>query len=155
MDDNARLQLQKMIKANDVEDQTNLIRKLKHSHKLQADINQLLQLKAKYNSLEEPEVKEECMMKCSFLFTYYTDIYNKIKKDEIDLKILNKFLNVLRRIEDGELDQHEGAFLVGTLLKEIYIDSALKKADKLAELDKPEIKKESVKISWREFKQKK
>ena len=155
MDDNARLQLQKMIKANDVEDQTNLIRELKHSHKLQADINQLLQLKAKYhNSLEELEVKEECMMKCSFLFTYYTDIYNKIKKDEIDLKILNQFLNVLRRIEDGELDQHEGAFLVGTLLKEIYIDSALKKADKLAELDKPEIKKESVKISWKEFKQK-
>ena len=32
MDDNARLQLQNMIKANNVEDQTDLIRDLKHSH---------------------------------------------------------------------------------------------------------------------------
>ena len=32
MDDKARLQLQKMIKANNVEDQTELIRELKHSH---------------------------------------------------------------------------------------------------------------------------
>ena len=55
----------------------------------------------------------------------YTDIYNKIRKDELDLSILNRFLNVLRNIEDGELDQHEGAFVVGTLLKELYVDSAL------------------------------
>lgn len=31
MDDKARLQLQKMIKANNVENQTELIRELKHS----------------------------------------------------------------------------------------------------------------------------
>ena len=103
MDDKARLQLQKMIKANDVEDQTELIRELKHSHLLQNDINNLIMLKAKYRN-DQDKINEEGMSECGFLFTYYTDIYNKIRKDEIDLKILNQFLNVLRRIEDGELD---------------------------------------------------
>lgn len=153
MDDSARLQLQKMIKANDVEDFTGLIRELKHSHKLQADINNLLQLMSKYpNNIDK--VNEEAVNVCTFLFTYYTDIYNKIRKNEIDLGILNQFLNVLRRIEDGELDQHEGAFVVGTLLKELYVDSALRKADKLneSEEEKPVMREPVVNISWKQFK---
>lgn len=153
MDDKARLQLQKMIKANDVEDQTELIRELKHSHLLQNDINNLIMLKAKYRN-DQDKINEEGMSECGFLFTYYTDIYNKIRKDEIDLKILNQFLNVLRRIEDGELDQHDGAFIVGTLLKEIYVDSALRKAAKLNENQEQEYvePREVVNISWKDFK---
>jgi hypothetical protein len=153
MDDKARLQLQKMIKANNVEDQTELIRELKHSHLLQNDINNLIMLKAKYRN-EQDKINEEGMTECGFLFTYYTDIYNKIRKDEIDLKILNQFLNVLRRIEDGELDQHDGAFIVGTLLKEIYVDSALRKAAKLNENQEQEYiePREVVNISWKDFK---
>jgi predicted transcriptional regulator len=151
MDDNARLQLNKMIKANDVEDVTELIRELKHSHLLQADINALLKLKAMYRN-DVDKVHIEGMTACAFLFTYYTDIYNKIRKDEIDLSILNKFLNVLRRIEDGEIDQHDGAFIIGTLLKEMYVDSALKKADKLNNVvETPVQTVEPIKISWREF----
>ena len=153
MDDNARLQLQKMIKANNVEDQTDLIRELKHSHLLQNDINNLIMLKAKYRNNQD-KICEEAMNECSFLFTYYTDIYNKIRKDEIDLKILNQFLNVLRRIEDGEIDQHEGAFIVGTLLKELYVDSALRKAAKLNNSNEEEtvVQREVVNISWKEYK---
>lgn len=153
MDDNSRLHLQKMIKANNVEDQTELIRELKHSHLLQEDINNLIMIKAKYRN-DPDKISEEAMNECSFLFTYYTDIYNKIKKDEIDLKILNKFLNVLRRIEDGEIDQHDGSYLVGQLLKELYVDSALKKADKLEEKNKvvEEPKRDTVMVSWKQFK---
>ena len=153
MDDKARLQLQKMIKANDVEDQTELIRELKHSHLLQNDINNLIMLKAKYRN-DQDKINQEGMSECGFLFTYYTDIYNKIRKDEIDLKILNQFLNVLRRIEDGELDQHDGAFIIGTLLKEIYVDSALRKAAKLNEGQEQEYveHREVVNISWKDFK---
>ena len=153
MDDKARLQLQKMIKANDVEDQTELIRELKHSHLLQNDINNLIMLKAKYRN-DQDKINEEGMSECGFLFTYYTDIYNKIRKDEIDLKILNQFLNVLRRIEDGELDQHEGSFVIGTLLKEMYVDSALRKAAKLNENQEQEYvePREVVNISWKDFK---
>jgi len=157
MDDNSRLHLQKMIKANNVEDQTDLIRELKHSHLLQEDINNLIMIKAKYRNDPDPnKINEEGMSECSFLFTYYTDIYNKIRKDEIDLKILNKFLNVLRRIEDGEIDQHEGSYFVGQLLKELYVDSALKKADKLEEqntvLKQEEPKKDSINVTWKQYK---
>ena len=155
MDDNARLQLQKMIKANDVEDQTGLIRELKHSHQLKSDINGLLLLKAKHRDNQEMIITE-AMAECNFLFTYYTDIFNKVRKNEIDLEILFKFLDVLRQIEDGELDQHEGSFVVGKLLKEMYVDSALRTADKLneeREKEKPVEKVvEPINISWKQFK---
>jgi hypothetical protein len=161
MDTSQRLQLANMIKANNVEDQTDLIRKLKHSVILRNDIEQLLEIKKTYAGDVEA-IQRESMGACPFLFTYYTDIFNKIKKDEIDLTILYKFLDVLAKIENGEVDQHEGSFMVGTLLKELYIDSALKKSEKLdeaaasekAEQDK-QIKAPQVKISWREFKGKK
>ena len=44
MDDNQRLHLQKMIAANNVEDNTELIRQLKHSHVLREDVNNLIML---------------------------------------------------------------------------------------------------------------
>ncbi len=154
MDDNQRLHLQKMITANNVEDNTDLIRQLKHSHVLRDDVNNLIMLMAKYQN--DPEkVHLEAMAECNFLFTYYTDIYNKIRKDEIDLKILFRAFDVLRDIEDGKLDQHEGAFEFGTLLKKIYVDSALKKAEKLnAETGEkePEYKGPQVNVSWSQFK---
>lgn len=155
MDEKTRLQLQNMIKSNDVVDQTQLIRDLKHSHILKNEINNMIMIKAMYR--DDPEkINLECMNECNFLFTYYTNIYNKIKKDEIDISILNKFIDVLRQIEDGELDQHTGSFLVGTILKELYVDSAIKKADKLnEEHDKKNLEKsqkEPVKISWKQFK---
>jgi hypothetical protein len=153
MDDKQRLQLQNMIKANNVEDQTELIRKLRHSVILRNEINSMIMIKAKYRDDDE-KIMQECMNECNFLFTYYTDIYNKIKKDEIDLGILYKFIDVLKKIEDGELDQHEGSFMVGTLLKELYVDSALKKSEKLDELAEkaPEPKKPQVNMSWKQFK---
>jgi hypothetical protein len=156
MDDNCRLQLQKMIKINNVEDQTNLIRKLKHSSILENDINNLILIMAKYRN-DPDKINEEGMSECGFLFNYYTDIYNKIRKNEIDLSMLNNFLNVLREIEDGELDQHEGAFKVGTILKNIYIDSALKKGENLDKKynseNNTEPKVTPINISWHQYKQ--
>jgi len=153
MDDKQRIQLSNMIKANNVEDQTGLIRNLKHSQIIRSEVNNLILLKAKYRG-DTDKIYNESVSECNFLFTYYTDIFNKVRKDELDISILNKFLDVLRQIEDGELDQHEGSFAVGTILKELYIDSALKKAEKLDELSekKTEPKKAEVKISWKQFK---
>lgn len=153
MDDKQRLQLQNMIKTNNVEDQTDFIRNLKHSQIIRNEVNNLIMIKAKFRG-DEVKIHEEGVNDCNFLFTYYTDIYNKVRKDELDIGILNKFLDVLKRIEDGDLDQHEGSFLVGTLLKELYVDSALKKADKLNENEepKPEPIKPQQNISWKQFK---
>jgi hypothetical protein len=154
MDDNQRLHLQNMIATNNVEDNTDLIRELKHSQVLRENVNNLIMLKAKYPN-DPDALNLEGMSECNFLFTYYTDIYNKIRKDEIDLKILYKAFDVLRDIEDGKLDQHTGAYEFGTLLKQIYVDSALKKADKLnSENDnkESEYKGAQVEISWKQFK---
>lgn len=154
MDENQRLHLQKMISANNVEDQTGLIRDLKHSHILRENVNNLVMLKAKYLD-DADSLNLEAMVECNFLYTYYTDLYNKIRKDEIDLKILFQFIDVLNKIEDGLMDQHEGSFEVGMLLKKIYIDSALRKAEKLnAEtgVSEPEYKGPQVDISWKQFK---
>ena len=154
MDEKQRLHLQKMISANNIEDQTESIRRLQHSIILRNDLNTMVLIKAKYR--DDPEkIHLECMNECNFLFSYYTDIYNKVRKDEIDINILYQFLDVLKRIEDGELDQHEGSFQVGTLLKKLYVDSALKKAEKLDEQNKTikeEVIKPSVQINWRQFK---
>ena len=38
---------------------------------------------------------------------------------------------MLKFHRNSKLDQHEGSFIVGTILKELYIDSALKRGDKL------------------------
>ena len=155
MDDNQRLHLQKMISANNVEDQTGLIRDLKHSYILRENVNNLVMLKAKHFD-DVDSLNLEAMVECNFLFTYYTDLYNKIRKDEIDLKILFQFIDVLKKIEDGLMDQHEGSFEVGSLLKKIYVDSALRKAEKLnatTGVVEPEYKGPQVEISWRQFKQ--
>jgi hypothetical protein len=154
MDDNQRLHLQKMIAVNNVEDQTGLIRELKHSHILRDNVNNLVMLKAKHFD-DQDALNLEAMTECNFLFTYYTDLYNKIRKDEIDLKILFQFIDVLRKIEDGQMDQHEGSYEVGLLLKKIYVDSALRKAEKLNTVTgvvEPEYKGPQVDITWKQFK---
>jgi len=163
MNDDHRLKLNEMLKANDVEDQTEKIRELQHSRRIKSDIETLIRFKQKYSRLKQTNYEQYTHMmnkQCSFLFTNYTDIYNKIRKDEIDLQILAKFVSVLERIEQGEIDQHEGSYLVGKLLKELYIDSALKKSEKLdakndrvdAKSGKKPQKKAAHKLSWKEFK---
>jgi hypothetical protein len=162
MDNTDRLNLQKMINANDVVDCTDEIRKKKHSQLIKTDIQSFLDLKSKYPRLKETNPKQYdnmCISRCNFLFTNYTDLFNRIKKDEIDLNILAHFISILKKIEDGELDQHNGAYMVGKLLKELYVDSALKKSEKLEKLEKQN-KKNTIqidphkpkKISYKEFK---
>jgi hypothetical protein len=156
MDESQKLQLQRMITENNAENQTDLIRKLKHSVILRNETNTLLNLKLKYREDVE-KLHLEAMHECNFLFTYYTDIYNKIRKDELNISLFDKFLDVLREIEDGKLDQHEGSFKVGTILKEIYVDSALKKIEKIEKIEKSstELKKEKKpmnNIDWKTFK---
>ena len=119
-------------------DCTEDIRTKKHSQRIRDDVTKMIDLKKKYARLSKsnPEQFDKmCVSQCNFIFTNYTDIYNKIKKDEINLDTLWQLLNVLKRIEDGDIDQHTGAFEVGKLLKSIYIDGALMKAEKIDKVD--------------------
>lgn len=154
MDDNARLKLQQMIQTNNVSDQTGLIRDLKHSSLLRTDVQTMIRLKHQFNG-DLDLLNETAQKECYFLFFNYTDIYNKIKKDEIDLTILFQFLDVLQKIENNEIDQHEGSFEVGTLLKKIYVDSALKKAEKLNENVQETVYLSGSSITWKQFKNQK
>lgn len=149
MNQEDKLLLQEMIIANNVEDQTQNIRNLKHSVLIRNDIGKLLEIMKETN--DPSEIHIEAMMECNFIFTYYTDIYNKIRKSEIDLDILYQFLDVLAKIENGEVDQHEGSFEIGTLLKKLYVDSALKKAAKL-EVKEEKEEKQIKNIGWKKYK---
>ena len=125
-----KLNLQKMISANKCDDFTEKIRQVKQSNLIRTDVNHLVFLKNKFHNLQTSNPEEfdrVCVEECQFLFNNYTDIFNKVKKSLIDLDILNQFLNVLKQIEDGKVDQHEGSYIIGELLKKIYIDSALKR----------------------------
>ena len=151
-----RIQLDKMIAANQAKNYTDDIREKKHTIPIHKDVQTLLNLKKQYRkmALTNPDKFDSiCVSKCQFLFNNYTDIFNKVKKDEIDLNILNQLLNVLKQIEDGNVDQHEASVLVGKLLKEIYVDSALKKAEHLDEkYAKDDNTIQARDISWRDYK---
>ena len=160
LDNQQKLDLQNMIKANETEDLTEQIRKSKQSNLIRDDIKQLLFLKQKYTRLSKSnpgEFDKMCVSQCQFLFNNYTDIFNKIKTDSLNLTIMDKFLNILKRIEDGELDQHEGSYLVGQHLKELYVDSALRNQQKMeANERKKKVPKKPTavekNISYKDFK---
>ena len=153
-----KLKLQSLISANDVENQTPLIRQVKHSELIRTDVQKLIKIlknKNKFKTLKEFESK--CVNDCQFIFSNYTDIYNKVLKNELDLNILDNFINALKDIEDGKLDQHETSVKIGMYLKELYVDSALKKTEKNDKLNSntENIRSNddsSLNISWKDFK---
>jgi hypothetical protein len=83
------------------------------------------------------------------------DIFTRIMKDEVDMTIMHKILIVLKLIEDEKLDQQEGSVMVGRYLKELYLDSAVRRADRIdGEQNAIRIVPvEGKKLSWREYKQ--
>ena len=156
-----RLDLAALIKANSTDDCTEEIRSKKQSLLIKNDVKHMILLKQKYERLRKSNPNEFdaiCVKQCNFLFNNYTDLYNKIKNDNLDLTILEKVLDILKKIEDGELNQHEGSYLVGKYLKEMYIDSALKTREKIEakEKNKKVPKKPFAnvekKISYKDFK---
>jgi len=138
------IQLNEMIKQNDSVDNTELIRELRHSSLITKDINTILNIKKKMNTTEFNLNDKECLKHCRFLFDNYTNIYNKLIKGQVDLKVLYKFLYYLKQIEEGELNQHEASFEIGTLLKKMYIDPIIE--------DKPPNERKSLPVNWNEYK---
>lgn len=157
LDVQQRIDLAALIKANKTDDCTQEIRSKKQSIVISNDVKHLVFLKKKYERLRKTNSSEFdalCVKQCSFLFNNYTDLYNKIINDNLDLAILERFLAILKKIEDGELDQHEGSYLVGSYLKEMYIDSALKTGSKMENKEgaKKQFNNPEKKISYKDFK---
>jgi hypothetical protein len=158
MNSQERLDLKKLVDNSDAEDNTATIRRIKHSANFVEDIRIMEQLKRSHVELRSSspeEFAELCRSKCQFMFNYYTDIFNKQLKDELNLGIMLRMLQVLKLIEEEKVDQHEGSVIVGKFLKELYVDSALRRADNL---DKEHAKNndetpvvEPKSISWKEW----
>ena len=155
MNQNQRLQLQSLINEHNVSDQTETIRQIKHSEPLRKEITLLMKIKDECDTIDE--VKNKGMNECRLLYNYYTDIFNRIVKDELNVNMMHQFLDILKKIEDNKLDQHEASFQIGTILKEMYIDSAVTRENKMKEKVKEEKKVKSKSsntknISWSQYK---
>ena len=152
MNDNDRHQLKQMIEHNNVTDQTDLMREKKHSGEILRCVLKIIELKKSHGTLlqeNKPKFEELALKDCGFLFFNYMQLYNTILKENIDLTIMFRLIQILSEIENGTCDQHEGSYKVGKILKEIYIDGTL--AD-INNKDTPFQKPEFKQIKWNEYK---
>lgn len=86
------------------------------------------------------------------MFNGYTEIFNHILKDELDIGLMNQALATLKKIEEGEIDQQEGSVIMGKILHRIFVESALQSA-KTRDSETPQEEKNNGKeLSWAEFK---
>jgi hypothetical protein len=151
-----KLDLKKLLKESDAQDNTDYIRRVKHSVKIRDDIRALDKLKKSEALLYQTDparFTEVAQRIAPFLHENYADLFKKMVAEELDLAIMSRLLAVLKLIEDGKTDQHEGSVMVGKILKELYVDSTLKKCKKMDEAQdadekEPEPKVEGKPISW-------
>jgi len=152
MNDEQRVTLANLIKNYNTQETTDKIRDLKHSNQIHECIVNILEAKKKYPRIfkdNRSQFEELILKKNNFLFTNYPEIYQRLLDGEINLRIMEQFLNMLSRIEEGELDQHEASYQIGKLLKELYIDTQLSKATPSIPYKKP-----IHDIDWKTYKMK-
>ena len=142
MNDTQKLQLHELMKQNNTVDNTHLIRELKHSVLLRANIERMMELKL---TVSDTELATRCEQECYFLYEKYTSLYHRLYKNRVDLSILSTFLDVLAKIEEGVCTQQEASFEIGTLLKHLYVDPELQKKEPVFHASKN--------IQWQEYKQ--
>lgn len=141
---NERINLQKLVGEFESDDNTASIRELKHSSLMRRDIEAIV---------ANPQAA--AMDVAPFLYANYTDIFHRVVKGDLDMSIMTKVLDILALIEDGRVDQHEGSVLVGRVLKEMFLDSAVRRADRLdiaRGTEEPPAADEGKAVSWKEFK---
>lgn len=159
LNDSERLNLDKMIKEYDADDNTNKIRELKHSKQIRDNVERLVNLKKKYNRMrltDKNKFEKLAVSHCNFLFNNYTNIFNRLIKDEMNIQILYKFIEKLSEVEEGITDQHTASVEIGKILKELYIDSALRSEKKYEQgengVEVKKNKKPINNITWGKFK---
>lgn len=150
MNDNEKKELERLVKENDTKDFTESIRERKHSTILRQDILRFYKLK--YDNpikVSEEELRKATINQCEFLYKNYREIFEIVLTKDMNLSLMMRLLEILEKIENKELNQHEGSFLLGNILKSIYVDTKLEETE--GEYDKSEIN-ETMNLSWNEFK---
>lgn len=160
MDSKEKLDLKRLMNHHsDYQDNTEGIRRLKHSDLIQGEIIKMEKLKIEYKDIKKtdyPQFENICQQLCSFLYTAYTDIFNRLIKDELDLDLMTQALSTLKKIESGDIDQQEGSVIMGKLLHKVFVESAVKRGEKLEKENPTEVvtKELGKPISWKEYKKK-
>ena len=108
----SNLDLNKYLSGDNSEyvDNTNKLRKSKHSSSIRKNINDIEKIRAETGELYKTDIvsfKNKCIQQNPFLYNNYFEIFNRVAKKEMNLQIMGEFLNVLTRIEEGELDIEE------------------------------------------------
>ena len=152
------LNMKSLMESDDYVNNTDKIRTLKHSENILEDIGKLCEIKKKHphmRMIEEEKYNHLCQTTTPFLYNNYTDIFNKVLKDELNMEMMVRFIFILKQIEDGILDQYDASVKVGTILRELYVDSAMRRGENLDKQHESEapIFVEPVKMSWKDFKQ--
>ena len=86
-----RLNLDKMIKEYDAEETTDKIRNLKHSKLIGDDVHKMILFRKKYSRLIKTnfeQYKQMARKQCKFLYDNYTNIFNRLLKDELNLDFI-------------------------------------------------------------------
>ena len=145
MNSEDRLKLHELIKEGNVQDNTNNIRKLRHSAQLKKDVMTIKMILSRVECLEYAYLDQSCSPHCKFIIENYKNIYQRMLKGQIDFGILDKFLDCLESVENGVKDQHEASYEIGTLLKSLYIDPKI--------YEEPD-RRNGIDIDWNEYKNK-
>jgi hypothetical protein len=149
--------MKSLMDSDDYVNNTERIRELKHSELILEDIGKLCRIKKDHfhmRMVEEEKYNHLCATSAPFLFSNYTDIFRKVLKDELDMKLMVDFIGILKQIEEGQLDQYDASVKVGTILRDLYVDSAIRRGDNL---DKERGMSEPVfvepkPVSWKDYK---
>lgn len=161
MNPQERLDLKRLMQQQDYEDNTEGIRRLKHSDLIQSEIIRIEHLKTENATMRQENPKQFqvlCQNKCSFLYSTYMDIFNRLMKDELDLGLMSQALTTLKKIEDGDIDQQEGSVMMGKILHRVFVESALKRGEHLDNEDTNnnnapiEPKNAGKPMSWKQYK---
>lgn len=93
LDEKTRLNFEKMMKEEGVENNTSKIRNLKHSKKIREQVAQMVNLKNKYSRLDNDLMNKMIDSKCVWLYKNYSNLFVKLKKNQLNLQILDSFFN--------------------------------------------------------------
>jgi hypothetical protein len=145
MNNDEKKALDKLINNNkDYVDNTEGIRRQKHSGRIREEILIYKQLKLNYSRVSNKMLEKIAEKQLVLLHTEYNYIFTRLLQNKIELKMFDKFITVLEEIEDGKLDQNEASYKIGSVLKEIYIDKELQS-------NKTEKKKPVNNVSYKQF----
>lgn len=154
-----RIDLNKMLRESDAADNTETIRRVKHSGPLIESIRLMETLKREHKAMRESDPQQFydlCVEKCNFYYTNYMDLFRREFKDELNLAIMIRMIRYMEMIEQGQVTQHEASVIVGKYLKELYVDSAIRRADHLDEqyaaTETVVPKEEPKNVGWKEYK---